>query len=136
MKTLYLANDKDGNKLRLLMTDQMWQQVRVEQSDSTKLDSNGKQITSSHKILIELGQHPTFFQSIKNFVNALIRIFQQIQKNKPLKSPKETIEERKLICKTCPFNKRKFLNMTCTQCGCIIKSKVVLSTESCPINKW
>lgn len=36
------------------------------------------------------------------------------------------------ICKDCPFN---FVGM-CQQCGCVIRIKVRVKEETCPIGKW
>ena len=46
----------------------------------------------------------------------------------------ETAQKHIDICHNCEFyneNKDK-----CNKCGCYIRIKCMLSTESCPINKW
>jgi len=46
----------------------------------------------------------------------------------------ETQEKRKSICSNCTYyNKGKD---SCNLCGCIIKDKVIVPVEMCPMRKW
>ena len=44
----------------------------------------------------------------------------------------EEKNQRISICKTCEF----FDDGTCTQCGCISETLILLKDEKCPKNKW
>jgi len=136
MKKLHLGNDKVGKKLRGLMTDDMWQQCDIKHTVQTILYSDNKEYRDLNSILKQLGQDVSFKQTIKNAHAAVIRAVKQNRNNKPLKASQQTIEQRKALCTSCPFTKKKFYGEICTRCGCIIKNKIKLTTESCPINKW
>lgn len=49
-----------------------------------------------------------------------------------LKINKDLKEDRMQICETCDFYKEK----RCTQCGCFMELKTLLTTSHCPIGKW
>ena len=50
------------------------------------------------------------------------------------RSDKELIEQRLVICNSCPwFNKRL---VKCRKCGCYMKLKTTLKLAQCPIGKW
>lgn len=44
----------------------------------------------------------------------------------------EEVKKRASICDGCTDRKSLF----CKRCGCIIKLKILLKTESCPLKKW
>ena len=44
-------------------------------------------------------------------------------------------DERFRICNKCPYLKHRLL-LRCSKCGCSLKLKTRLESESCPINKW
>ena len=44
----------------------------------------------------------------------------------------DELKKRRIICKDCEFRMKK----KCNLCGCYIKYKTRLSTESCPEKKW
>lgn len=49
---------------------------------------------------------------------------------KPIKS--EIQEFRKCKCITCPINR----DGMCLECGCLIKYKIKVGSETCPMQKW
>ena len=54
--------------------------------------------------------------------------------------PSEIIETRRTICRACefavpcPFIKTRFC--VCSKCRCLLKAKITLKNEECPIGKW
>jgi hypothetical protein len=42
------------------------------------------------------------------------------------------MSDREMTCNVCPFRE----NDVCTKCGCLIVSKIALSSEKCPENFW
>lgn len=48
---------------------------------------------------------------------------------------KEQIRERVTTCSTCEFLHKGLIHR-CSSCGCPIKTKVLLKSESCPKGKW
>ena len=50
----------------------------------------------------------------------------------------ETQEERRSICRQCPFRDSESPVLICSHpdCGCYIDSKVVWASEECPIGLW
>ena len=52
-----------------------------------------------------------------------------------LSSEAEAIGEARLqVCASCPLFKAS--NSTCEECGCFMKTKVLVRTSRCPLNKW
>jgi len=47
----------------------------------------------------------------------------------------ETVKARINTCSKCP-ELRMGRTLTCNECGCVIKLKAILITETCPLNKW
>lgn len=47
---------------------------------------------------------------------------------------KEVAVERARICASCEFLFQP--TKTCKKCGCFVKAKVMLSSQSCPVDKW
>lgn len=45
---------------------------------------------------------------------------------------KDKIEERLSYCKVCEYNKMGI----CSQCACIIETKVRVKSSFCPLVKW
>jgi len=56
------------------------------------------------------------------------------------RAPDDVIEQRRATCRACPFaspctsNPLKFC--TCMKCGCVLKAKTKIASESCPVGKW
>ena len=65
--------------------------------------------------------------------NGEVEFFDLFDPKQP-RSDKELIEERLVICNTCPFFNKRL--MKCTKCGCFMKLKTTLRKASCPIGKW
>jgi predicted Zn-ribbon and HTH transcriptional regulator len=53
-------------------------------------------------------------------------------------TPKEKLEERESICRTCDQWDAEALNKTgrCRKCGCSTWAKLRMATERCPLGKW
>ena len=49
-------------------------------------------------------------------------------------SNKQLREERLAVCNECEFNKKDI--GLCGKCMCVIKLKVAVKTDECPIGKW
>ncbi len=45
---------------------------------------------------------------------------------------KQTKDKRKNICNVCDKKKLGF----CTECGCVVITKVMWERNKCPLNKW
>jgi thioredoxin-like negative regulator of GroEL len=71
---------------------------------------------------------PPLLRRIKLFLTAILRAI----KTRKLMTSKEEVQSRLSKCNTCVFNKNK----TCSDCGCAIKLKTKMKTESCPRGHW
>lgn len=70
--------------------------------------------------------------SCRKVVNIIVGTFRNIFN---IKTSFEN--ERLKICNKCEHRKHiKGLGDICTQCGCVIKSKVKVDSEKCVDNKW
>lgn len=49
---------------------------------------------------------------------------------------KERLTKRLNICAVCPMLRAGLLGPRCAKCGCFVKLKARLATESCPAGKW
>jgi hypothetical protein len=64
---------------------------------------------------------------ILRFLKALFVFILRGETTSPLEE-----NQRMEICIRCEHN----LGKTCEVCGCVLKAKVKMSTESCPKSKW
>ena len=48
----------------------------------------------------------------------------------------QTIKSRFEICKKCPHLSPSGLGLKCVKCGCLIKLKISVKSQECPIGKW
>ena len=53
-----------------------------------------------------------------------------------LLSSKELRKKRLDICSTCGYKRMRFGASYCQECGCLLKAKVLLKKEQCPLDKW
>ena len=74
--------------------------------------------------------------SIRQVVNKLRNIILGTYYNLFNKQQQVAFKRRK-ICNSCPHKtKLGKLGYICTKCGCIIESKIRVSSEHCYLNKW
>ena len=143
MYTLYLSSNDSVKleKIQQLMTDELWRSVQV------KYDSNEcfLELIDGTKIIepIEITKvistslpTPTFAERVKNFINALKRMYNEYKLSREIKSSIITITKRRYLCNTCPHAVKTLIGKTCRKCGCNIRLKTLLKSESCPDNKW
>ena len=50
------------------------------------------------------------------------------------RAPSYIQQQRHLICKECPFYRKKLDQ--CKKCGCIMTQKTKLADAFCPVHKW
>ncbi|MCJ8331830.1 MAG: hypothetical protein HRT89_15685 [Lentisphaeria bacterium] len=77
---------------------------------------------------------PSMREQFKNLSSAAGRAATAAVKGEKLKVSKEIYDGRIAICKACD----KFIedSLRCQACGCQLKFKAILATESCPEGKW
>lgn len=83
-------------------------------------------------------QDPSLLKKVGNIKKAATKAFQLWKKERGIKlsdDEQELIDRRKM-CETCPFKKKGTLGHYCSKCGCYIKPKTAIKSESCPIGKW
>lgn len=140
MPVLYIQRDGEkSKKLKSQMTDDMWRQVVIKYSDQdTYLElENKSKIEGVEDIVYFLeGQSPSIGKKFTNVRKAAQKAYKHALQTGDIKADKETITHRLAICSQCPFNKKRMFGATCMKCGCNIKLKTAVQTESCPIKKW
>jgi hypothetical protein len=66
--------------------------------------------------------------------------FSELIDSVPILSDKQLREERLDVCKGCEYmNVDKYMIKdigTCGKCSCVIKLKIAVKSEKCPIGKW
>lgn len=78
-------------------------------------------------------------QILSNALNAAGRVAIATVKGKPVFAPEDMAAERLRVCSNgrCPwFRERPALRCTHPDCGCFLKAKVLLTTETCPEGFW
>jgi len=138
MKTLYLStNEKKADEVKDFMLDYMWSQVQIKYTDEncyliledeTRID-NPTQIIQA----LKAKDLPT---KIKTATIAAKKAYNQFKSQGFIRASEELVAERRSICNSCPYSKTKLFTQVCTECGCHIKTKTLLISESCPLNKW
>jgi len=68
----------------------------------------------------------------KNAAGAAGRVMRAAVNHHAVKVSDEEQARRLSICKGCEW----FTGSRCTKCGCVMRWKTKLATESCPIGKW
>jgi uncharacterized paraquat-inducible protein A len=79
---------------------------------------------------------PSTLQMAKNFGNSVVKNVTNVVKGEQLKATSEKSKERINICLKCKFITGKPSNERCGKCGCWLRLKTQLQSESCPIGKW
>jgi hypothetical protein len=75
---------------------------------------------------------PPLTTQIKNAGNAAKRVISASLRGEQVYASPEEMDRRKAICANCEYWK----DNRCLQCGCLLKAKIKLQTESCPVGKW
>lgn len=137
MKVLFLSTDeKEADLVRDFMLDSMWSQVTIKYSDSNYLLlEDGTKIEDPTQIIQAL-KPQKLSTKMQTASKAAKKAFEQFKKEGFVKTSPEITEQRRTICLSCPFSKQKLFTQICDKCGCHIKTKTLLLTESCPLNKW
>lgn len=74
--------------------------------------------------------YPSLMQQAKNLGGSLINF----AKSGFQKADDETYNRRLRICEGCEFLDKE--HKRCLKCGCFVKAKAAMGSESCPIGKW
>jgi hypothetical protein len=69
---------------------------------------------------------------VGNFAKAAGRVAAKLAKMQSVLVDETTKNKRLSICQQCEYLE----NLQCTECECLVRAKAMLSTESCPKNKW
>jgi len=138
---LYLSKDETKNtELKSLMTDELWCLVKIEYCEEDPYLKQGETTTTGTRDIVAFiyGKTDpiTISKKLRNARQAAIRIYDKVKTGDRVKASQDIIDLRRSICDTCPFKYSKWLGSACGKCGCNIKSKTTLITESCPIHKW
>ena len=115
-------NPDDPIVLNALMT--------IEQPDMYSLD----RIPEEKKEEEVRKSFPSNSQMIKNLSSSLKNASKAFMKGEKVKSTKAEAEARMKICASCEEYIKE--ENRCNLCGCYMRVKVVVATESCPIKKW
>lgn len=75
------------------------------------------------------------WRMVPTFARAIWHAFLFWVSHKPVFAPKPIIAWRRQQCAKCPNNNRAPWPM-CTACSCFLEPKTLLSSESCPIDRW
>jgi len=77
-------------------------------------------------------------QKAQNFTSAMARAAKAMLVSDPVFVTPEQQSIRVSVCVKCEhFQKATAVTMpTCELCGCIVKAKAWLATETCPADKW
>ena len=75
-----------------------------------------------------------------NKIKSLLKTFKDVSEGiingEQVLATKEVCCNREKICSNCPKLVKLASLDQCSECGCLIKSKVQLNSAKCPINKW
>lgn len=125
-------------QLKKSMTDSMWKKVEIKYGDETYLQLEDQtKITEISKIISHLqDRSPSLVRKMNTARKAATKAYQHATKTGEVKAPPSLIATRRKTCQSCPFNKKRLFGNICTACGCNIKLKTALLTESCPELKW
>jgi len=136
---LHISFDtKQAEYLGRYMTDEMWQKVNIfSSSDETFLIlPDGNKIYDVKDIVQKLKPEVSFLGKIRNARNATHRVYKQIRDGGNIRVENDVIEKRREACNNCPLQIERWMMKICSNCGCNIKAKTSLITESCPLDKW
>ena len=77
---------------------------------------------------------PTKKEMASNLLKSFKRASGALVKGEKLSVTKDIAEKRLEVCYTCP----KYIKdqNRCSLCGCYLKAKARMATETCPIGKW
>ena len=138
LKLSLTKNTKKASKLTRLILDIQWQLLEISYNNKDHNElilANGQRIVLDSEIIKHINKI-TRTSRFKNIIQAFKRVFTQLVQNKSIYANKQLIKSRQATCETCPFKNSKFLITKCTICGCVIRAKTKLATESCPLEKW
>ena len=76
----------------------------------------------------------TIIDKAGNFISASGKIVQAFSQGKEVITNDEVTEYRLKKCASCEFASKNYT--WCGLCGCYIKAKTRVTTESCPAGKW
>jgi len=139
MKVLYIKTGSSKSlELKRMMTDQMWREVVVKYSnEDTCLLLEDKTIIKEISNIIKIidPKYKTLTKKISRFMRAMISAGKELIRGKGIFINSEVKEQRKKLCKQCKFKHGRIIK-TCNLCGCYLRLKIKMSTESCPLDKW
>ena len=126
-------------QIKAYMSDAMWQIVRIEYIDSDPfLRTSEKDIFDPKQIVMYLQSFtsPSLSTQLNTARQAATEALKQVVETGTALAPIQLAQFRRTICMQCPFGVKKMFIYKCSQCGCHIKTKTALFTESCPLGKW
>lgn len=138
---LYLRKESCpvSSEIRAAMTDPLWQLVKVVYIEgSPYLETSTGHLSEPSAIISYLQSQisPSFAKQIDTARIAATKALNEIRETGSAMAPLEMVAFRRSVCMQCPFGVKKLFLYKCSQCGCHIKTKTSLITESCPIGKW
>ena len=77
---------------------------------------------------------PPMHSRVRNAIVAGSRIISAAARGNKLGASTEVQASRLAVCLACEEYRKS--DETCAECGCPVKNKIALSTESCPLGKW
>ena len=77
---------------------------------------------------------PSASHMASNLLTSLKKAGKKMLKGEKLAASSAIAEKRITVCNECP----KFMkdHGRCSLCGCFLKAKIKIASESCPIGKW
>jgi hypothetical protein len=135
---------KKSTKLKQLMTDELWQLVKVEYMNSTspflEIKEESRKITEVENIISFLQEKSNysanFLDQARNAQKAARKIKEALIKGEQIIISNEQENERRSACSSCSYKTKSFGVEKCDKCGCYISLKIKFATENCPIGKW
>lgn len=73
-----------------------------------------------------------WIQLFNNAARAFGRVLRQLAARQPLTVEEATYGQRLEICGACPYH----VAGRCLECGCFVRLKNILATETCPKQFW
>ena len=77
---------------------------------------------------------PTIIDKAGNFIDAMGRVVVALSNGEEVVTKSESVKFRLKKCAGCEYASKNYT--WCGLCGCYIKAKVLVATESCPAGKW
>ena len=77
---------------------------------------------------------PPFINQLRNAGGAMLRLGEAAISGHKVLASAEEVAKREAICEGCEFYAKE--SKRCKKCGCLLRMKIKMETEHCPINLW